>query len=308
MKRPTLKNTAPVFARGGEHSEKQLMQNILIVLLFFFIVQALSLIAHDLLYAVIHTAGIRITGEEQYTVPLYLTLPARLIDIALVLVYCRFLERRGFRSMGFTRSRAVSDYLIGIAAGAAMLSASIGIAMLGGGLTFAGTGKMPVLLLLLFIIGWMIQGFSEELGYRSYLMISTGAYHKPLTALLVSAVCFAAGHCGNQNITALAYVNLALYAVFAGIYFLRTDSVWGVAAMHSTWNFMQGTFYGIEVSGNKPVNSVLVMSANSGKDLLSGGTFGLEGGLAVTAVLVVSIAVVLLLPQRKQPDAPAATA
>lgn len=307
MKCPTLKNTEPVFARGGEHSEKQLMQNVLVVLLFFFIVQALSLIAHDLLYAVLHTAGIRITGDEQYTVPLYLTLPTRLIDIALVLIYCRFLERRSFRSMGFTRSRAVSDYFIGIAAGAAMLSAAVVIAMLGGGLTFAGTGKMPLLLLILFLIGWMIQGFSEELGFRSYLMISTGVYHKPLTALLVSAVCFAVGHCGNQNITVLAYVNLVLYAIFAGIYFLRTDSVWGVAAMHSAWNFMQGSFFGIVVSGNVPANSVLLMSANSGRDLLSGGAFGLEGGLAVTAVLVVSIAAVLLLPQRKRPDAPAQT-
>ena len=63
------------------------------------------------------------------------------------------------------------------------------------------------------------------------------------------------------------------------------------------WNFVQGNIFGIPVSGMKIKASVLSFS-QQGNYLINGGDFGLEGGLAVTLVLVVSIALTVLLKRK----------
>ncbi|MFN2166194.1 MAG: CPBP family intramembrane glutamate endopeptidase, partial [Anaerolineae bacterium] len=57
---------------------------------------------------------------------------------------------------------------------------------------------------------------------------------------------------------------------------------------------------GFEVSGNPPAGGALLPLAASGPRVLTGGGFGPEGGLAVTAVLVVALAVVLTLAGREK--------
>ena len=33
------------------------------------------------------------------------------------------------------------------------------------------------------------------------------------------------------------------------LYMLKTDNIWGVAALHGAWNFAQGNLVGVAVSG-----------------------------------------------------------
>ena len=87
---------------------------------------------------------------------------------------------------------------------------------------------------------------------------------------------------------------------------LRRGSIWMVGAIHSMWNFAQGNLVGIPVSGLRGSPSPLVaeMSEGGWRTLVNGGSFGLEGGLAVTAVLAVACAVVLFVPTKKAEIAP----
>ena len=95
-------------------------------------------------------------------------------------------------------------------------------------------------------------------------------------------------------------VNLTLFGVFASVYFIKRGSIWGIAAIHSIWNFVQGNLYGIKVSGTESSCSVFSSVSAEGKTLINGGDFGLEGGLAVTVVLVIGI---LFLLTRRAKDA-----
>ena len=110
-------------------------------------------------------------------------------------------------------------------------------------------------------------------------------------AIGLNAFTFAALHLANNGITWLSFVNLILFGVFASVYFLRRGSIWGIGALHSVWNWVQGNFYGISVSGNQVGSSVFATETVSGKELLNGGAFGLEGSIMVTIVLAVGIIV-----------------
>lgn len=74
-----------------------------------------------------------------------------------------------------------------------------------------------------------------------------------------------------------------------------------VGALHSMWNFAQGNLFGIPVSGLAGLPSPLKadMAEGSLHTLINGGTFGIEGGLAVTVVLLASCALILFLPTKK---------
>jgi hypothetical protein len=79
------------------------------------------------------------------------------------------------------------------------------------------------------------------------------------------------------------------------LYMLRTNSLWGACAIHSIWNFAQGNFYGLPVSGIDSGESVFKMSLK-GSDFINGGAFGLEAGLPTTIVMTVSICILLFVP------------
>ena len=58
---------------------------------------------------------------------------------------------------------------------------------------------------------------------------------------------------------------------------------------HGLWNYSQGFIFGAEVSGNAVKSSLFTSQAVAGKDLISGGSFGFEGGLVTTFVALVLI-------------------
>ena len=112
--------------------------------------------------------------------------------IAIVLLYCRLIEKRSLSSMGLGRAGLRS-----IPAGALwailLLAAALGFSALFGALSFDGTTvEKQSLLLPVILLGFLVQGFSEEILFRGYLMTSL-ARSMPLgLTVVISATSFAA--------------------------------------------------------------------------------------------------------------------
>lgn len=203
------------------------------------------------------------------------------------LIYCRCFEKRKSDTLGFVKKGAVPQYLIGAALGVGMFAASFGICALFGSaeITSVALTGSP-LMLVLFFIGYLIQGMAEEVFCRGYLMVSIGRRYSVITAVLVSSVVFALLHAMNTGLTLLALFNLFLFGVFMALLMLRYNNIWIAGAMHSLWNFTQGNIFGVQVSGTNTATSVMTSAADESMALINGGSFGLEGGLAVTFILL----------------------
>lgn len=222
-----------------------------------------------------------------------------IITTILIIIYCKSIEKRNLYSMGFTRKKAFSDYLIGLLVGLVMFTVAVIIAFLCGTLTYNGfvLGN-GIYLLLAFFAGFIIQGMSEEVFLRGYFMISIANKAPILLAVLTNSVLFALLHIFNNGIDILPLINLALFGIFASIYTLKMNSIWGICAVHTAWNFVQGNVFGIKVSGMTTKVSLLSFQATDVGTIINGGAFGLEGGLAVTIVLVISIIILLSIDGR----------
>ncbi|MBD5547230.1 MAG: CPBP family intramembrane metalloprotease [Lachnospiraceae bacterium] len=283
-------------------SEKKKGMNWFIEILVFLIVflvvgigQILFQILGELLLisrnADYQAAAAQIGGTDIFAV---LSLFTNIAMILIVFAFCKLIQKRNPVTLGFTRKGAIKDYLIGLAAGFLVFSAAVLICVLTGALKLDGFAEnFGIGMFVLFVLGFMIQGMAEEVLCRGYFMVSVGRRNPMWAAVLLNALVFAAMHLLNSGISVLAFVNLVLYGLFASIYFIKGGNIWGVGAFHSMWNLVQGNVYGILVSGMSVDCTVLKSTAVEGMEIVNGGAFGLEGGLAVTVVLLLGIGFLL---------------
>ena len=222
------------------------------------------------------------------------------------MLYCRVVEGRKVRTMGFYKKGALVSYLLGLVAGFAAFSMLVGIAYLMGGVKFEGWRGQFTGQFFLILLGFGIQGMSEETICRGFMMTSTLRHKNFWIASLVNALIFALAHAINPGFTLLAMVNLTLCGLLFSAYVLRTGNIWGACAFHSIWNFAQGNIYGLPVSGLDTGDTAISMSL-TGSDFVNGGAFGLEASIGCTIVQIVFILIFLFVPNpfAKKPETPA---
>lgn len=148
---------------------------------------------------------------------------------------------------------------------------------------------------LILLLGWIVQGSTEEIAARGLLFQSVGARHGLIVAFIVSSAIFTLAHGSNANVTPLFLLNLVLYSVFIGFYALREASLWGVCGYHAMWNFAQGNIFGFAVSGSYIGADRLMTSTSTGPVWITGGMSGLEGGVVTIIGLALSTGAVLMI-------------
>jgi membrane protease YdiL (CAAX protease family) len=148
------------------------------------------------------------------------------------------------------------------------------------------------------LLAYLVQGPAEEVLFRGWLLPVIGARYRPWIGVLVSSAVFSLAHATSSGITLLAFLNLLLFGIFAAVYALAEGGLWGICVWHAVWNWAQGDLLGFALDGT--LHSGLLTSIRAtGLDLITGGAFGLEGGLAATAVLVIAIGTIATLSGRR---------
>lgn len=201
------------------------------------------------------------------------------------ILYIKVLEGRSMASMGFVKSGWWRHYLKGFGTGLAMCSVALLLALAMGGLGISEATKPNMTLWLLTLAGFMVQGMSEEVMLRGYLTVSLAGRMPVWLSVAITSLLFAFMHGGNAGLTPLSLVNLVLFGIFAAVFMLRYDNIWGIGALHSAWNFCQGNIFGVAVSGSNAGDTLLNFSVLEGAPRwISGGEFGLEGSIVTTVV------------------------
>lgn len=215
-------------------------------------------------------------------------------------IYCRFIEKRPLSSMGIIKNKAFPNYIKGMFIGFLMFSGVFIVNIIFGAVNFNGINTdLNIGIFIIYLLAWLVQGMSEEFIFRGFLMNSIGGKHGTMPAILISAVAFSLAHIFNSGATVLSLVNIFFFGAFMSLYMIYSGNIWGVSAIHSIWNFSQGNLFGISVSGTSSGETLFLTSSAENKDLINGGTFGAEGGIATTVILAVSFSVLFLCIYRK---------
>lgn len=220
----------------------------------------------------------------------------------LIFLYVKFKEKRTIASLGFEKDGFVKKYLIGFLVGLGLFTLAVLLGVVFGGikLSINPSGfKFHIIGVILF--GFLIQGATEEILCRGWLMQALGAKYTPVFAVVISSLFFMILHGANPGITLLPLINLALFGVFAAVYTINEKGLWGICGFHSAWNWVQGSVYGIKVSGTTvPGGSVLNSEIISGKDLINGGAFGIEGSIVCSVIFLIATVAIVMMMKRKE--------
>ena len=224
-----------------------------------------------------------------------------IVMMLIVFLFCRFIQKRKLRTLGFIKKGMLKEYALGMLLGFAFFSVCVLLGVLFGGLKIEGISpEFSIGIFVAYLLGYMVQGMTEEVLCRGYFLGSYARRYPVYAAVLANSLLFASLHLLNSGISVLAFINITLFGIFASIYFIRRGSIWGIGAFHSIWNLVQGNFYGIKVSGTPVGNTLFTTQAIAGKSLWNGGDFGMEGSLICTIVLTCGI---IFLYTRKNKDA-----
>ena len=139
----------------------------------------------------------------------------------------------------------------------------------------------------------------EEMLFRGYGFQVLVRAMGPFAAILPVSVLFGFAHSQNLHFTWLAFANTALWGVLLGYAFVRAGDLWLPIGLHFGWNWVL-PLLGVNLSGFTMDVTGLSLHWKIG-ELWSGGSYGPEGGLLTTGILVILFVYLHRAPIQQQP-------
>ena len=207
----------------------------------------------------------------------------------------RVFEDLPWRALGWKFHRGwLRDLAFGSLVGALSVGVATVFALAAGGFSFApaSAALWPVVLKTMAGAGliFVVSAAAEEALFRGYPLQTALRAWPAWVALIPSSVMFAGVHLGNPNVArGFTFVNTALAGVWLAVAYLRTRSLWFPLGVHWAWNWTTGALLGLPVSGITSITPApLLRATDNGPAWLTGGAYGIEGGLACTLALIIS--------------------
>lgn len=225
-----------------------------------------------------------------------------IIATSLGWLYGKLFEDLPLKALGWVFNQTwLKDFLWGLGLGILAISIAVVLAMPTDGISlmFNSNDSFQSILLTFassFAVFFIAAAF-EEVLFRGYLLQTLIRGNQVWLGILLTSVLFALVHNDNPGASNFSLLNTFIAGLWFGIAYLKTRSLWLAFGLHLAWNWFQGAFYGINVSGISDLApSPLFRAIDQGPMWLTGGHYGIEGGFTCTIALIVSTALIWFLP------------
>lgn len=245
-----------------------------------------------------------VTGDISAGSPTFLVVNG-LVSLAVALIagwLCgKYLEKLPFAALGASFLKGwVKNFVLGLGVGVITFAFAATLGIGGGGLAFlvssASSSEILVTLLTSFLVFAAAAAFEEAL-FRGYILQTFIRSDLTVFAVVLTSLLFASVHNANPGATVISWVNTFIAGIWFAVAYLRTSDLWLPFGLHLAWNWTQGAVFGVEVSGlTNIVKSPLLRESDFGPAWLTGGDYGIEGGVITTVALVLSTVAIWLLP------------
>jgi membrane protease YdiL (CAAX protease family) len=177
----------------------------------------------------------------------------------------------------------------GVVFGAALILACVAVLLPGPWLDYAGRAEGFEGSRFFFTAVFLLLAAAfEEIIFRGYIFQRLLESIGTLGALLVLSAFFGGAHLENPNASPLSTANTILAGILLAVAYLKTRGLWLPIALHWAWNFFLGPVCSLPVSG-LDIGPRLFVPVVSGPAWLTGGKYGLEGSVVLTAVCTLAI-------------------
>ena len=264
--------------------------------LFFFLV-----VCGIIISAAVHLLPVSLTGNNSVG---FIVQSLMILTASIVIGWLcgKYLEDLPFRALGCWFVEGwTKNLILGLGLGALTICLAALITVASGATTFrfnetAGQAAIAETLafsLLVFTLG----AASEEALFRGYILQTFSRARLMVFGILLTSILFGYTHTNNPSANYLSFINTILAGLWFGAAYLKTRTLWFAFGLHLAWNWVLGAVLGISVSGiNAITPAPLLQPIYTGSTFLTGGDYGIEGGIACTIALLISILLIWFLP------------
>ena len=194
--------------------------------------------------------------------------------------------------LGFTIRGRGKDVIGGILVATLLYSFGFGISCFAGWIQVESVQWPWKSMLTTWLLFFLVAVYEETLlrGIVLGKLLDSGM--SKLVALVLSSLFFSVLHLLNPHFSCLPFANLFLAGVMLGASYVYTRNLWFPISLHWFWNWLQGPVLGYGVSGIK-IDEPALTICFSGPEMLSGSSFGFEGTLLCTILMIIVTGVII---------------
>ena len=232
----------------------------------------------------------RILPKHIYKIPQGTFIAA--IQILLYYFISRYVLKAPFAEVGF-----IKWMFIGMGIGAGLISLSVILTKLMNIYTFSKNedymdSKRTISFLSAFVF-FLVMALFEEILFRGIIYTLVRVKFSMTASILIVTLLFLIPHLFNKGINIMSIISLVLAGLFLNFMREVSGNIWMPLGFHFAWNFVQG-YMGFNVSGGNEITAVYNIKGH-GREILTGGKFGIEASLVTNIVLIVGFLGVFLL-------------
>lgn len=253
------------------------------------IIGGLSLAGYDPLN------GVMPTGKFGMLLPYY----GNAIFILATILYCKLIEKRTVKELGFNK-KGIPQYFVGAIIAIVLLTAVIAVCCVTGSITYTGfNSNVDVLYIVALLLGLVIQGATEEIMCRGFLMQSLQKKTSVAVAIFVSSTAFALPHLltlleADTLYAVVGIVNLYLVSIIFSLLMLCGSNIWVSCGLHTVWNFLLYGVFGLTLSGSQSNSDAVFKFEATSSNIINGGVYGVEASVVTTVILLVVVIVIVV--------------
>ena len=261
------------------------------IFLSVIIVYFVSLIAAEgIIIGGSYLFGYNATDKQMpYDIMLLCTFYGYLIIIFLFILFTKKINKIELYKIGLDKN--IKTFFKGILIGIVSLSLIIIPLLICGAIKFNGiNNNINWLSFVLYLFGYLIQSFMEELICRGFILHRLKNKLPILIATIISILFFSVFHFSKMFdegalIGIIGLMNLILISLIFVVITLKNKNIYGATGFHFIWNFALFSIIGLNLSGLETSNSIFKMEAVN--SFLTGSSYGIESSIICTIVLLI---------------------
>ena len=210
-----------------------------------------------------------------------------IFSAVILLFFVKYFEKTTFEYFGFSKENNLEAIKVGTGLAIFSIVGVVAILLMSNNISLSLSKDLKICIIIILAILVLMQGFLEEVVFRGYLMTRLAAKKGKWIAILLSSIFYLVFRMSNPTTSKIDLLNIFLISVVMSLLYWYFDNVLVIAIFHAFWNCISGLVFGFNLSGIKLSDSIFTVEAISDKQILIGGSYGIEGSIIATVFFAI---------------------
>ena len=210
-----------------------------------------------------------------------------IFSAGILLFFVKYFENTTYDYFGFSKENNLVAIKAGFGLAIFSVVGVVAILLISNNISLTLSNDFKISTIIILIILVLIQGFLEEIVFRGYLMTRLAAKKGKWVAIILSSLFYLVFRMSNPTTSKLDLINIFLISIVMSLLYWYFDNILVIAIFHAFWNCISGVILRFNISGIRVSDSLFAVKAISDKQILIGGSYGIEGSIIATVFFAI---------------------